>query len=119
MARRSQPRRRPAVARSTPAPVAAVPSVAAAPLQSVSTAPALGLSGVTWSWLYLGAFWLVSYFHIPTPDKLAPVILILFGWSVIYLFYRLCVRWPLAGYLLWCFITGLLGMGRPWRGGRW
>jgi hypothetical protein len=28
-------------------------------------------------------------------------------------------RWPFAGYLMLCFAAGLIGMGRPWRGGRW
>jgi hypothetical protein len=28
-------------------------------------------------------------------------------------------RWPFAGYLMLCFAAGLIGMSRPWRGGRW
>src|SRR4051794_16540316 len=62
--------------------------------------PALGLSGVSWSWLAIGAFWLISYFNIPVPDQLAPVVLGLLVWSLIFLFYRLCQRHPVAGMLL-------------------
>jgi hypothetical protein len=107
-------RRCAAVARRRPLAVTAPPS----------TVPALGLSGVTWALLYLGAFWLLSYFRIETPAAFAPVILGLFCWSVIYLYWRLCCRWPIAGFLLGSFIMGLFGSrgdywGYWWRGRRW
>jgi len=106
-----KPRRAPSVPLVSPVAPAAAPG---APL-GASPPPALGISGIRWALLFLGGFWLVALFHIPTPDKLAPVILILFFWALIYLYYRLCCRWPIAGSLLGSFIMGFMGGRRGYR----
>jgi hypothetical protein len=78
--------------------------------------PALGISGISWSLMFLGGFWLLSLFHIPLPDRLAPVIVVLFFWSLIYVCIYFCRRYPVAGSLIGSFIMGMCGW-RRW--GRW
>ena len=48
---------------------------------------------------------------IPAPDGFGPVI----GWltfaSIVYLYIRMCRRWPIAGWLMLGFVAGLFGGG--------
>ena len=59
----------------------------------------------------LAAFMLVAHANVPTPDGFAPAILALTVWSLGYLYYRLCRRWPIAGWLMLGFFVGLFGGG--------
>ena len=66
--------------------------------------------------LYLALGWLVALVlaanaGIPAPDGLGLAILALTLWSLGYLYYRLCRRWPIAGWLGLGFLVGLFGGG--------
>jgi uncharacterized membrane protein AbrB (regulator of aidB expression) len=63
---------------------------------------------------YLALGWLVAlvlaaHAGIPAPDGFGLAILALTIWSLGYLYYRLCRRWPLAGWLMLGFFVGLFG----------
>ena len=60
---------------------------------------------------WLGAFVLMAHAGISVPDGFRLAILVLTFWSLGYLYYRLCRRWPLAGFLGFGFIVGLFGGG--------
>jgi hypothetical protein len=64
--------------------------------------------------LYLALGWLAGLMlaanaGIPTPDGSALPIVALTLWSLGYLYYRLCRRWPIAGWLMLGFFVGLFG----------
>jgi hypothetical protein len=47
------------------------------------------------------------------PEGLGLVVIGLTLWSLGYLYYRLCRRWPIAGWLAFGFVAGLFGWSRP------
>jgi hypothetical protein len=66
--------------------------------------------------LYLALGWLVAFVlaaraGVPAPDGFGLVVLGLTLWSLGYLYYRLCRRWPIAGWLGLGFLVGLFGGG--------
>jgi hypothetical protein len=48
---------------------------------------------------------------IPAPEGFGPVLVWLTLASVIYLFVRMCRRWPIFGWLAFGFVAGLFGAG--------
>jgi hypothetical protein len=74
-------------------------------------------ANLTFEPLYLALGWLASLIlaanaHIPAPDGFGLAILALTLWSLCYLYYRLCRRWPIAGWLMLGFVVGLFGGSR-------
>ena len=58
---------------------------------------------------WLAALILAATAHIPAPDGFGLAILGLTLWSLGYLYFRLCRRWPIAGWLMLGFFVGLFG----------
>jgi hypothetical protein len=69
------------------------------------------LTYIALAWLAL--LMLAAHAGIPAPDGFGPVIVWLTLASVIYLFVRMCRRWPVAGWLALGFFAGLFGWQRP------
>ena len=66
--------------------------------------------------LYLALGWLAllvlaANAGIPAPDGLGLVVVGLTLWSLGYLYFRLCRRWPAVGWLGLGFLVGLFGGG--------
>ena len=62
---------------------------------------------------WLGPLVLAANAGIPAPDGLGLAILGLTFASIVYLYVRLCRRWPIAGWLGFGFFAGLFGWSRP------
>jgi hypothetical protein len=60
---------------------------------------------------WLGLLVLTANAGVPVPDGFGLAILAMTLWSVGYLYFRLCRRWPIAGWLGLGFIVGLFGGG--------
>jgi hypothetical protein len=65
---------------------------------------------------WLGLLVLAANANVPVPDGFGMAILAMTLWSVVYLYIRLCRRWPLAagrwplaGWLALGFLAGLFG----------
>ena len=82
------------------------------------------MNTITFAICYVGVYWLYAYARSKYPS-LPPLTinqglnLLTLGtmfWAVLYIWFYICRRWPLAGWFLFGFISGLLG-GRGRR--RW
>jgi hypothetical protein len=67
---------------------------------------------------YVALGWLVflvlgANAGIPVPDGLGLVVVGLTLWSIVYLYARLCRRFPAAGWVALGFFAGLFGLSRP------
>src|SRR4051812_26716972 len=65
---------------------------------------------------YIALGWLVvlifaAHAAVPAPEGFGPVIVWLTLASVVYLFVRMCRRWPIFGWLALGFVAGLFGAG--------
>ena len=61
---------------------------------------------------WLAAIIFAANAAVPVPDGFGLAILALTVWSLGYLYYRLCRRWPIAGWLMLGFFVGLFGGSR-------
>ena len=68
------------------------------------------LTYIALAWLALLV--LAANAGIPAPDGFGPVIVWLTLASIVYLYVRMCRRWPIAGWLVLGFVAGLFGGGR-------
>jgi hypothetical protein len=62
---------------------------------------------------WLAALVLAAHAGVSVPDGFGLAILVLTLWSVVYLYVRLCRRWPIAGWIGLGFLAGLFGASRP------
>jgi hypothetical protein len=60
---------------------------------------------------WLAAFALAVHLGVPVPDNLGWVVFFVTLWSLAFLFFGACRRWPLVGWLTLGFIAGLFGAG--------
>ena len=58
---------------------------------------------------WLVALVLTANAGVPAPDGLGLAVVGLTLWSLAYLYYGLCKRWPIGGWLGFGFIVGLFG----------
>ena len=58
---------------------------------------------------WLAGLMLAVHANVPMPDGFGPAIFALTIWSLGCLYYRLCRRWPIAGWLTLGFFVGLFG----------
>src|SRR4051812_38682938 len=62
---------------------------------------------------WLALLVLAAHSAVPAPEGFGPVIVWLTLASVVYLFVRMCRRWPVFGWLALGFFGGLFGWQRP------
>ena len=67
---------------------------------------------------YLAIAWLVGLMLAANagasiPDGLGMTVFFVTLWSIGFLYFRACRRWPIAGWLAFGFLAGLFGWSRP------